>query len=36
MILTNGFVKKTQKIPGREIEIAERRKHDYLLRKRNE
>ncbi len=36
VVLTNGFAKKTQKTPAREIEIAERRKHDYLSRKRNE
>ncbi|MGK7893786.1 MAG: type II toxin-antitoxin system RelE/ParE family toxin [Xenococcus sp. (in: cyanobacteria)] len=36
IVLTNGFAKKTQKTPVREIEIAERRKHDYLSRKRNE
>lgn len=33
MVLTNGFAKKTQKTPGREIEIAEQRKRDYLNRK---
>ena len=36
VVLTNGFAKKTQKTPVREIEIAERRKQDYLSRKRNE
>ena len=33
LILTNGFVKKTQKTPPKEIELAIRRKHDYLARK---
>lgn len=32
IILTNGFVKKTQKTPAREIELAEKRKQEYLLR----
>lgn len=36
VVLTNGFAKKTQKTLPQEIEIAERRKHDYLSRKRNE
>ena len=29
LILTNGFAKKTQKTPSREIELAIRRKNDY-------
>ncbi len=33
VILTNGFVKKTQKTPSQEIEIAEKRRKDYLDRK---
>ena len=33
VVLTNGFAKKTQKTPAQEIELAERRKHDYLSRK---
>ena len=33
VILTNGFAKKTQKTPHREIELAEQRKRDYLSRK---
>jgi len=33
VVLTNGFAKKTQKTPAREIELAERRKRDYLNRK---
>jgi len=33
IILTNGFAKKTQKTPVREIELAVQRKHDYLNRK---
>lgn len=31
-ILTNGFVKKTQKTPLREIEKAKRYRDDFLLR----
>lgn len=34
VILTNGFTKKTQKTPATEIEVAETRKRDYLVRKR--
>ena len=34
VILTNGFVKKTQKTPEREIALAEQRKRDYLNRRR--
>lgn len=30
LILTSGFVKKTQKIPRNEIATAEKRKRDYL------
>jgi len=33
VILTNGFVKKTQKTPQNEIKLAEKRKMDYLKRK---
>ncbi len=33
VILTNGFAKKTQKTPSEEIELAEKRKKDYLRRK---
>jgi phage-related protein len=33
IILTNGFAKKTQKTPGREIELAHQRRRDYLSRK---
>ncbi|MEN8191827.1 MAG: type II toxin-antitoxin system RelE/ParE family toxin [Bacteroidota bacterium] len=33
VILTNGFVKKTQKTPQKEIKLAEKRKKDYLKRK---
>jgi len=31
-IATNGFVKKTQKTPSAEIELAEKRKKEYLMR----
>ena len=34
MILTNGFTKKSQKTPRQEIELATRRKNEYLSRKR--
>lgn len=33
VILTNGFGKKTQKTPQKEIKLAEKRKKDYLERK---
>lgn len=33
IIVTNGFVKKTQKTPAREIALAKRRRADYLQRK---
>jgi phage-related protein len=36
IVLTNGFVKKTQKTPKREIEKAERLKKEYLIWKRDE
>ena len=35
LILTNGFAKKSRKTPRQEIELATRRKNDYLSRKRN-
>ncbi len=35
IVLTNGFQKKTQKTPKKEIELAEKRMKDYLRRKRN-
>jgi len=34
VILTNGFAKKSQKTPKKEINLAEQRKADYLSRKR--
>jgi phage-related protein len=34
LILTNGFAKKTQKTPPKEIELAIRRKNDYLQRRK--
>jgi phage-related protein len=34
IILTNGFMKKTQKTPPKEIKIAQDRKKDYLERNR--
>lgn len=33
LVLTNGFVKKSQKTPRREIDIAEQRKADYFTQK---
>jgi phage-related protein len=35
IILTNAFAKKTQKTLAREISLAERRRADYLRRKKN-
>jgi phage-related protein len=32
IVLTNGFAKKTQKVSKQEIELAEKRKKDYLER----
>lgn len=34
IILTNGFTKKSQKTPKQEIALAEKRKKDYMERKR--
>jgi phage-related protein len=34
IILTNGFAKKTDKTPAREIALAEQRKRDYLSRRK--
>lgn len=36
IILTNGFIKKTQKTPQAEIEKAIKYKNDYQRRKKNE
>jgi phage-related protein len=36
VILTNGFVKKTQATPRQEIAIAEKRKNDYVTKKKKE
>jgi len=33
IVLTNGFAKKSQKVPKQEIKLAEQRKQDYLRRK---
>lgn len=35
IVLTNGFIKKTQKTPRSEIEKAKRYRDDYLSRKEN-
>lgn len=34
IILTNGFVKKTQKTPAKEIKLAKKRRNEYLGRGR--
>ena len=34
IILTNGFIKKTQKTPTREIELANKYKADYERRRK--
>ena len=34
VILTNGFAKKTQKTPAREIALAEQRKREHLNRRK--
>ena len=36
VVLNHGFQKKTQKTPPRDIKIAERRRKDYLARKKHE
>ena len=33
VVLNHAFAKKTQKVPKKEIEIAEQRKKDYFLRR---
>lgn len=33
IVLTNGFVKKTQKTPKSEIELAKRCRTDYFIRR---
>ena len=35
IILTNGFVKKTQKTPGKEIKLAKAYRKDFLERMKN-
>ncbi len=35
IILTNGFQKKSQKTPKKEIKLAEMRKRDYVNRRNN-
>lgn len=36
IILTNGFIKKTQKTPVKEIETAKKYRADFILRKEKE
>lgn len=35
IVLTNGFIKKTQKTPPREIELAKKYRKEYLNREEN-
>jgi phage-related protein len=35
IILSHAFLKKTQKLPSKDIKIAEQRKRDYFRRKNN-
>ena len=35
-VLTNGFTKKTNKTPTKEIELAKKYREDYLRRDKNE
>lgn len=35
IVLTNGFIKKTQKTPPREIELAKKYRKEYLSREEN-
>lgn len=35
IIVTNGFIKKTQKTPPAEIRLAKERRADYIRRERN-
>jgi phage-related protein len=34
IVLTNGFTKKSQKTPAKEIKLAEKRKKDYFKREK--
>lgn len=34
VVLTNGFIKKTQKTPKKEIELAKKYRENYLERER--
>ena len=36
IIVTNGFVKKTQKTPAKEIQLAKKRRADWVARKKGE
>jgi len=36
LVVTNGFAKKTAKVPAREIALAEQRRRDYLNRSTNQ
>lgn len=32
IVVTNGFIKKTQKIPAKEVKLAKRRREDWMSR----
>ncbi len=32
IVMTNGFIKKTEKTPAKEIELAKKRRNEYLNR----
>ncbi len=36
IILTNGFSKKTQKMPAKEINLAEQRRSEYMQRRKSD
>ncbi len=36
VVLTNGFAKKSQKVPRHEIDVAEERRRDYLSRRQED
>lgn len=35
LVLTSGFAKKSQAVPAREIALAERRRREYLDRRKH-
>ena len=32
IVVTNGFIKKTQKIPAKEVKLAKKRREDWMSR----